>query len=62
MTMTLKAKAQPKHYTLKAGYTVTVPDSWALAYVSSYVAAGSTRALGCSMFCQPLDGLIVAWS
>lgn len=35
VTMTLKARPQPRQYTLKAGYSVTVPDSWALAYVSN---------------------------
>jgi hypothetical protein len=32
--LTFSRKAQLKPYTLKAGYQVTVPDSWALAYVS----------------------------
>lgn len=34
MTVTIRPKPQLKAYTLKAGYTVTVPDSWSLAYVS----------------------------
>lgn len=32
MTITIRPKPQLKPYTLKAGYTVTVPDSWGLAY------------------------------
>ncbi|KAF8072935.1 hypothetical protein HT031_000595 [Scenedesmus sp. PABB004] len=32
ITVTLRPKAQLKEFTLKAGYRVTVPDDWALAY------------------------------
>lgn len=32
VTVTIRPKPQLKAYTLKAGYTVTVPDSWSLAY------------------------------
>jgi hypothetical protein len=32
VTVTLRPKVQLKPYTLKGGYTVTVPDTWALAY------------------------------
>jgi hypothetical protein len=34
VTLTLRPKPQLKPYTLKAGYSVTVPDTWSLAYVS----------------------------
>jgi hypothetical protein len=36
--LTFSRKAQLKPFTLKAGYQVTVPDSWALAYVSHLLA------------------------
>lgn len=36
VTLTIRGKAQPKEYVLKAGYRITVPDSWALAYVSAF--------------------------
>jgi hypothetical protein len=35
VTITMRPKSQLKPYTLKAGYTVTAPDTWALAYVSA---------------------------
>lgn len=38
VTVTLRPKPQLKAYTLKAGYTVTVPDNWSLAYVSDGLA------------------------
>jgi hypothetical protein len=34
VTITMRPKSQLKPYTLKAGYTVTAPDTWGLAYVS----------------------------
>lgn len=46
VTVTLRPKPQLKPYTLKAGYSVTVPDSWGLAYVSA-VAATPAAFCGC---------------
>lgn len=42
--LTFSRKAQLKPYTLKAGYQVTVPDSWALAYDRSDKADLGTQA------------------
>lgn len=36
VTITMRPKLQLKPYTLKAGYTVTAPDTWGLAYVSVF--------------------------
>lgn len=36
ITITLRAKPQMKQYNLDGGYSITVPDTWALAYVSSW--------------------------
>lgn len=41
--LTINRKPQPKQYKLKAGYTVTVPDNWALAYVSDEEVYKSTN-------------------
>jgi hypothetical protein len=29
----MKSKAQPQQFNLKAGYSISVPNDWALAYV-----------------------------
>ncbi len=50
VTLTLRGRSSLKPYTLKAGFTVTVPDSWALAYVRTYAApctASKTVAAEC---------------
>jgi hypothetical protein len=51
VTVTLRPKPQLKPYTLKAGYSVTVPDSWGLAYVSG-IAATPAAAAAASCHCH----------
>lgn len=41
ITITLRAKPQMKQYNLDGGYSITVPDTWALAYVSSWTTTHS---------------------
>eukprot|EP00879_Flechtneria_rotunda_P003182 GHRR01003405.1.p1 GENE.GHRR01003405.1~~GHRR01003405.1.p1 ORF type:complete len:282 (+),score=67.66 GHRR01003405.1:203-1048(+) len=45
VTLTVRSKPQLKSYTLKAGYNVTVPDSWTLAYDRSDSAELGTQVL-----------------